>query len=62
MFYMSLKYIHSIYFITCFNHTGPSSGNSFLKESIALHTMSLILLSMSLFTNLVLYDVPSSYT
>jgi hypothetical protein len=62
MFYMSLKYIQSISFTTCFNHTEPSSGkHSFFKESIALHTMSLVLLSMSLFINLVLYGVTSSY-
>jgi hypothetical protein len=33
----------------------------FFKESIALHTMSLVLLSKSLFINLLLYGVPSSY-
>jgi hypothetical protein len=49
MFYMSLKYIHSIFFTTCFDHIGPSSGNNlFFKDSIALHTVSLVLLSMLL--------------
>jgi hypothetical protein len=31
MLYKSLKYIHSIFFTTCFNHTGPSSGNNLFQ-------------------------------
>jgi hypothetical protein len=61
MFYMSLKYIHSIYFTTCFNHTGPSSGNTLFSRNISHCTQyQLYSLSMSLFINLVLYGVPSS--
>jgi hypothetical protein len=54
MLHMLLKYIHSIFLTTCFNH-------SFFEESISLHTISLVHLRMSLFINFVFYGVPSSY-
>jgi hypothetical protein len=58
MFYMSLKYI-----LFTLLHVSTTQGRLqvtifFFNESIALYTMSLVLLSMSLFINLVLHGAP----
>jgi hypothetical protein len=35
MFFILLKYINSISFTICFNHTGPSSGNTLFSRNIS---------------------------
>jgi hypothetical protein len=46
MFHMSLKYIHLLHVSTSMGHPQVTF---FFKESITLHTLSLVLLSMLLY-------------
>jgi hypothetical protein len=56
MFHMSLKYIHLRHVLTSLGHPQVIL---FFKESIALHTLSLVLLSMPLYIYFWCYMVSS---
>jgi hypothetical protein len=57
MFHISLKYT----FTTCFNLTGPSSGNILFSRNCTAHIVTRTLRFAVVYLFLVLYDIPFSY-